>query len=305
MTDTAPQAAPSSGQAGAPKLHRYGIGDITVTTVPDGDRTFPFPDNFVLNAGREDVNAALAAAGMPKDKMTIVFNPVVIESGSRRILLDTGMGEAAGAAAGATNGLLMRNLAAAGIDPKSIDLVVISHFHGDHVNGLVRADGSLAFPNARITVPEKEWAFWMDDAEMARAPQGRMEELFQNNRRVFDPLKGKIETHAWDKEVAPGMTAVGTPGHTAGHTSYVLSSGGKSVFVQSDVTNHPALFVRNPGWHAFFDQDPAQAEQTRRRVYEMLVSEKMPVQGFHFPLPSLGRAERDGSGYRIVFGDAI
>ena len=304
MTDAA-QSGASSAATTSTDFPRYRVGSIEVTTVTDGGRTFPFPDNFVLNASRDEVNAALAAAGMPPNVMTIVFNPVVIETGAQRVLLDTGMGEAAGAAPDASNGLLMRNLRAAGIDPKTIDVVVISHFHGDHVNGLLAADGGLAFPNARITVPEKEWAFWMSDEEMGRAGKGRMEELFHNNRRVFGPMKERIETHAWDKEVAAGMTAVGTPGHTAGHTSYVLSSEGKSVFVQSDVTNHPALFAHNPGWHAFFDQDPAQAEQTRRRVYEMLVAEKMPVQGFHFPLPSLGRVEKDGHGYRIVYQQGV
>ncbi len=100
--------------------------------------------------------------------------------------------------------------------------------------------------------------------------------------------------------MAPGITAVATPGHTPGHTSYVIASGPSRVFVQSDVTNVPYLFARNPGWHAAFDQDGKMAEETRRKVYDMLVAEKMRVQGFHYPFPGLAHVEKDGNGYRVV-----
>jgi glyoxylase-like metal-dependent hydrolase (beta-lactamase superfamily II) len=141
----------------------------------------------------------------------------------------------------------------------------------------------------------------MDDGEMSRAGKGRMEDLFKNNRRIFEPIKNKVTRYEWDKEIAPGITAVSSVGHTPGHTSYVVASGSSKVYVQSDVTNHPALFVRHPGWHAFFDQDPAQAEATRRKIYDMLVAEKMLLQGFHYPFPSLAHIEKDGSGgYREV-----
>ena len=280
--------------------YRYKVGDIEIIAVADGFRTAPLADGFVLNASKDEVNAALEAAGLPKDQIMTIFTPVVIDTGRHKVLVDTGMGEAAGQQPNATFGFLKRNMSAAGIDPNSIDLVVISHFHGDHVNGLWGADGNLAFPNAQITVPAHEWAFWMDDGQMARAPKGRMEDLFKNNRRVFDPIRSKVAQHAWDTEVVPGVTAVGTPGHSIGHTSYLVSSGNDKVFVQSDVTNHPALFVRHPGWHAWFDQDPVQAEATRRRIYDMLVAEKMPVQAFHYPFPGRARVEKDGAAYREV-----
>jgi glyoxylase-like metal-dependent hydrolase (beta-lactamase superfamily II) len=102
------------------------------------------------------------------------------------------------------------------------------------------------------------------------------------------------------KDVAPGLQAVASFGHTPGHTSFILSSGSDEVFIQSDVTNLPALFVRNPDWHLMFDQDPAMAEATRRKVYDMLVADKMRVQGFHFPFPAHGYVEKDGTGYRLV-----
>ena len=116
------------------------------------------------------------------------------------MLFDTGNGQAASDQSKGERGTLNANLAAAGIDRSKIDVVVISHFHADHVNGLLMPDNSKAFPNAEIMVPENEWKFWMDDGEMSRASKGRMTELFANNRRVFDALKRQVTPYAWDKE---------------------------------------------------------------------------------------------------------
>jgi glyoxylase-like metal-dependent hydrolase (beta-lactamase superfamily II) len=229
------------------------------------------------------------------------YNPIVVNTGSRLVVIDTGTGEKSYGESKKAFGQFLTNLAAAGIDAKLVDSVIISHYHGDHVNGLLRADSSLAFPNAEILVPAEEHRFWMDDGEMSRAPKGRMEGLFKNNRRVFsgEVLK-RLRTYEWDKEVVPGITAIGTPGHSWGHTSHVIASGNSQVFVQADVTHVPFLFARNPGWHAFYDQDGAKAEATRRKIYDMLVAEKMLVQGFHYPFPALAHVEKSGSGYREV-----
>jgi glyoxylase-like metal-dependent hydrolase (beta-lactamase superfamily II) len=139
----------------------------------------------------------------------------------------------------------------------------------------------------------------MDDGEMSRAPAGRMEGQFKNIRRVLsgDILK-RVKTYDADKEIAPGITSVATPGHTPGHSSYVISSGGKTLFVQADVTNVPFLFARNPGWHLMFDQDPKMAEETRRKVYDMLATDKTMMQGFHYPFPAVAFIEKSGTGYR-------
>jgi glyoxylase-like metal-dependent hydrolase (beta-lactamase superfamily II) len=224
----------------------------------------------------------------------------VLKTGGKTVLFDTGNGEAQAAPSKGERGTLNANLAAAGIDRGKIDVVVISHFHADHVNGLLLPDNGGAFPNAEIKVPENEWKFWMDDGEMSRAPKGRMSELFANNRRVFDALRRKVTPYAWDREVVTGVTAVGTPGHSIGHTSFVISSGGKTVYVQSDVCNNVNVFAPHPDWHGFFDQDPPKAAATRRRVYDMLAADKLPVQGYHFPFPALARIEKAGDGYRVV-----
>ena len=172
--------------------------------------------------------------------------------------------------------------------------MIISHYHGDHINGLLKIDNSLAFPNAEILVPAPEHKYWMDDGEMSRASTPRIEGLFKNVRRVMrgEVLK-RLRTYEWGQEVIPGVTAVGTPGHSPGHTSHIVTSGASKVYVQADLTHAPFLFVRNPGWHPFFDHDPVQAEAIRRKVYDMLVAEKMLVQGFHYPFPCACTCRKD------------
>ena len=127
-----------------------------------------------------------------------------------------------------------------------------------------------------------------------------MQSLFEVNHQVFDPLADRVRTHAWDEEVVPGVTAIGTPGHSIGHTSYLVSSRGESVFLIQDVSNHPALSLEHPGWHLAFDQDPVAAESTRRRTLEWLARERLPVQGFHFPFPGHAMVEALGNAYRAV-----
>jgi glyoxylase-like metal-dependent hydrolase (beta-lactamase superfamily II) len=281
------------------EVHRYKVGDIAVTVLSDGFRVSS-PDGYIINAGKDEFLATLAAAGLPTDHMRNVFAPVLIETAGKRVLIDTGNGEAVFAQTNGERGRLPFNLAAAGFDRNAIDVVVISHFHSDHVNGLLMADNTPAYPNAEIMVPEPEWNFWMDDGEMGRAAKGRMTDLFHNNRRIFDRLSRKVTRYAWDRDVAPGVTAVATPGHSIGHTSFVVSSGSAHVFVQGDINNQSVVFSKHPEWHGGFDHDPVQASATRRRVYEMLVAEKMPVQAYHHPFPGLGQVERDGTGFRVV-----
>ena len=293
-------AAPPAGTQ-APGWYRYKVGSFEITVVTDGVNRFKLPDNIVANAKREEVNAALAAAHLQPDIFVTPYNPIVVNTGQKLVVVDTGLGEAGFNATKGANGQFLTNLAAAGIDAKAVDTVIISHYHGDHVNGLLKADNSLAFPNAEILVPAAEHTFWMDDGEMSRAPKGRMEDLFKNNRRVFTgEVMKRLRTYDEGKEVVSGITAVGTHGHSAGHNSHVVSSGSSTVYVQADVTHVPFLFARNPGWHAFYDQDPVMAEATRRKVYDMLVAEKMLLQGFHYPFPSLAYVEKSGSGYREI-----
>ena len=293
-------AAPPAGTQAA-GWYRYKVGSIEVTVATDGANKFKFADDHVTNKKRDEVNAALEAAYYEKDMMTTPYNPVVVNTGSKLVVIDTGTGEAAFARSKGVTGQFQSNLKAAGIDRDAVDTVIISHYHGDHINGLLKPDKSLAFPNAEILVPAAEHKFFMDDGEMSRAPKGRMETVFKNVREVMtgDALK-RVKTYEPGREVVTGITAVATHGHSWGHNSHVVASGSSKVFVQGDVTHVPFLFVRHPDWHAFYDQDPAMAEATRRKVYDMLVAEKMLVQGFHYPFPSLAHVEKSGTGYREI-----
>ena len=282
----------------SPGWYRYKVGDIEVNVITDGTSRFRFADTHVSNKTREDVNAGLAAANYPPDMMATPYNPVVINTGARLIAIDPGVGEAAFATSKGATGQFQSNLKAAGFDRDQIDIVLISHFHGDHINGILNADGKLAFPKAEVMVPAIEWAYFMDDGEMSRAPAGRMQDVFKNARRVFDAIGRKVTQYEAGKDVVAGIAAVATPGHTPGHNSHIVSSGSAKVYVQADVTHVPHLFARNPGWHAFYDQDGPLAEATRRKVYDMLATERMPVQGFHYPFPSLAHVERTPTGYR-------
>lgn len=280
-------------------FYRYKLGTFEVTVVTDGARVGPLADNFVKNAKKDDVNAALQAGFQKKDELTIPFNPNVINTGSKLVALDTGLGLAAFNQSKGTMGQYQSNLAASGIDAKAVDVVIISHFHGDHINGLLDAGNKPAFANAEIMVPAPEWAYWMDEGNMSRAPEG-LKGNFQNARRVFGALGNKVTPYADNKELVPGITSLFTPGHTPGHSSHVITSGGSSVLIQADVTNVPHLFVRNPGWHAVFDMDGPMAEATRRKLYDRLAADRMLMSGYHYPFPAMANIEKDGTGYRAV-----
>ena len=213
-------AAAPLATAQAPGWYRYNVGSYQITVATDGKRSFKLPDSFVLNAKKDQVNEALLAAHMEKDMMTIPYSPIVINTGSKLIVVDTGVGEANFERSKGVSGQFQSNLKAAGIDRDKVDTVLISHFHGDHINGLIKPDGSPAFPNAEILVPAVEWKYFMDDGEMSRQTTDRMKEVFAGTRTVFDALKRKVTQYDVGKEVAPGITAVATYGHTPGHMSY-------------------------------------------------------------------------------------
>ncbi|MCJ2066772.1 MBL fold metallo-hydrolase [Methylobacterium sp. J-088] len=288
---TAPLGGPQ-----APGYYRMRLGTYEVTIVNDGARSFPMPDRFVRNVPRDEALEAAQAAYMPPGQVTVPFNPTLINTGSKLILIDTGNGPVAGGPVGR----LTENLAAAGVRPEDVDLVLISHLHPDHTNGLKTAQGTLAFPNAEIRAASPDWAFWMSDTHMARAADAVTQAYFANTRKVLADLKDRVRTFAWNEEVAPGITALAAPGHTPGHTAFAVASGSDRLLIQSDVTNIPAFFLQHPDWHVMYDYDADQAQATRHRFYDMAAAEKSLVVGYHFPFPSLGHVERAGSGYRLV-----
>ena len=208
-TSSARAAAPPAGKQ-VPSYYRYKVGDYELTAILDGVRQVKLDVSPIRNAKLEDVQAVLAASYLPKDQVGYYFHPTLVNTGSKLVLIDTGNGP--GSIQTGT-GMTPANLAAAGVDPKSIDIVVISHFHGDHISGVRTADGALAYPNAEIMVPAKEWAYWTDEGNASRAPQGQ-QPTFQNTKRIFGPIADKVTKYEWGKEVAPGILAQDTNGHT-------------------------------------------------------------------------------------------
>ena len=298
-TSTTQAAAPSAG-AQAPGFYRYKVGAFEVNVVTDGANTFPLPDKFVQNHPKAEVEKALATVYQPTGTVTIPFTPIVINTGPKLIVVDTGWGPVMHDKTKGRIGQLPANLAAAGIDPKSVDTVIISHMHLDHVGGLRSADGGLAFPNAEVLVPAPDWAYWMNDTEMNKLPEGYTKSVYPGIRKVFAGLENKVTQYEWGKEIVPGITSVATPGHTPGHTSFVLASGSAKILVQSDVTNIPHLFLRHPTWQVMYDVDPLKAAETRKKFYDMAAADKFLIQGFHFPFPSAGHVEKADSEYRLV-----
>lgn len=287
----APAAAtvPFSGRQ-APGFYRFRLGEFEVTIINDGYNRRPNPgEGFVRNADRSAVEAALARAFLPTGHLDITYNIPVVNTGREVILFDAGTGGLLAATAGA----MWDNLAAAGISPEAVTKIVFTHFHGDHVSGLVTREGTARFANAELIVPEAEWAFWMGD----RAPQ-QPAAMAKSRFAPYPPER--IRRVASDAEVLPGVRGVPTPGHTPGHTSWLVTSADASLLVLGDVTNHPAINVRNPGWHIVFDMDPVAAEATRRRLFDRLAADRTLIAGYHWPFPGLGYVRKEGEGYEMV-----
>ena len=212
----AQEAAPS-----APRFHRMTVGSLPVAVVQDGVARLPdVTRSFVPGVPAEAVSAALAAAGTPGPGLDNPYNQTIVQTRAGLVLLDAGFGQ------GGPPGTGQRPAAmrAAGFDPAAVTMVVISHFHGDHVGGLLAPDGTPAFPNAAIKVPEAEWAFWNDAGEESRASEARRPG-FANARRRFAPYAEKVERFRPGAEVAPGITAVDTRGHSPGHVSFLIADG--------------------------------------------------------------------------------
>ena len=280
----------------APGFRRTKLGELEIVALADGIARRPLGEDFVRNAPLAEVQALLAAQGLPTGHVDIPFNAFLVVAGPRRILMDTGLGEHGGP----TTGKLLESLRAAGFGPQDIDTVLITHFHGDHINGLRDKAGAYVFPRAKVLVPAPEHAFWMDDARMAAAPEA-MKAAFQNARRTFAQMPaGMLERFEPGREVAPGVRSVAAFGHTPGHTLFEVTSAGRSFHYVGDLTNVPALFARNPDWAVSFDMDAEAARKVRRETLARIVAADAMIGGYHFPFPAFGRVAAAGEGYAFT-----
>ena len=289
------QNAPNLGTPALPSpgFRRMKVGDAEVIALMDGIARRPLGEEFVKNAPLAEVRSLLASQGLPTDYIDVPFTPFLVMVGGRKILLDTGLGEFGGP----TTGKLLDNLRAAGVQPADIDTVLISHNHGDHINGLRNKAGEMVFPRAKIMVPALEHAFWTDDTRMASAPAG-MKGAFENVRRTFATMPAEtLVPFAAGAEIAPGIQTVAAYGHTPGHTLFELTSSRQKFLYVADLTNVPALFARNPEWAVTFDMDAEAARKVRREVFQRVTTSNAMVGGFHFPFPAMGRMAASGAGY--------
>ncbi len=291
------QNAPNLGQPSVVQVgfRKQKIGDIEVIALNDGVVRRPLVEEFVRNAKLNEVQDLLKSQSLPTDYIDVPFTAFLLLVGNRKILLDSGNGEFGAP----TTGRLLANLNAAGMKAEDIDTLVISHYHGDHVNGVRKKDGTLTFPKAKIMVPTVEHAFWMDDARMNAAPDA-MKGAFNNVRRTFNGLNGdQLMQFEPGKEIAPGIISRAAHGHTPGHTLFVAESKGEKFAYLADLTNIPELFARNPDWAVQFDMNAEAARDVRRKTFEMVVNEKMMAGGYHFPFPAFGRIEKMGNGFNF------
>lgn len=272
-------AMASAGMLGSASagFNRFKLGGFEVTTLLAGSRAAEKPQEiFGLNATPEEFAAAAAANFIPVDKLQLVFSPTVVNTGKELVLFDTGLNPEGITAA----------LAAAGYTPDQVDVVVITHMHGDHIGGLA-GEGGATFANARIVTGAVEHNHWM----------GAANEGFDAKVR---PLNDKISFLDDAGSVAGGITAMAAFGHSPGHMGYVIESDGQRVVVTADTANHYVWSLGHPDWEVVFDMDKAAAAAARRKVFGMLAADRVPFIGYHMPFPSLGFVEAQGDGFRYV-----
>lgn len=281
---------PAFAQKAAEDVFKFNVGDIEVIQMYDGIWERAHDPGFVKNASLDDVKAALKAGGLSDAHVPIPFTVTAIRTKGKVVLFDSGTG----AQLAPTAGNITKNdvWKKADIDPAKVETIVISHFHPDHISGLMAKDTNAPiFPNAEILVPAAEYKHWTNPATTAGAAK-RIQAVF--------PTWKNIKPFEDDKEVAPGVKPINTNGHTPGHTSYLVGSGDRQLIVLGDVTNIPALFVKNPGWHAVFDSDAAMAETNRRKIFDRAIADKATITGYHYGMPGAGTISKDGNGYAFV-----
>jgi glyoxylase-like metal-dependent hydrolase (beta-lactamase superfamily II) len=282
-----------------PGFVRYKVGSAEVTALYDGIWEKPHDPAFVANASVDDVRNAMVKAGLPADFVSIPFTVIVVKNGGKTILCDSGTG----GQVQPTAGRLMTNMKAAGIDPTKIDTILISHFHPDHIFGLMEKDTNKpVYPNTEIIVSDAEYKFWTDPAVIDRLPEAR-KGLARRIQAVFPTWKNLRQVEG-EPEVAPGIRFVSSPGHTPGHRAFHLSSGSSQLMISNDTAYVPALVVVHPEWHGAYDQDVNLAEASRRKLLDRVVADKLMICGYHFPFPAAGHIQKDGAGYALTLNKA-
>jgi glyoxylase-like metal-dependent hydrolase (beta-lactamase superfamily II) len=292
--------SPFASDPPSPGFYRFELGDLTISVLGDGffhlsEITPPDLEPLEvisLNVSEEMRQEYFGSRLLGSDDQRLLLAPVLIESGDRRILVDTGW---AIPGSSPTAGRLNVTLEVMGVAAEDIDTIILTHGHPDHLGGLLEPDtGEPSFPNAEVIMSQGELEFWTGDeaAPLLEVP------ILRPIPDILDALRDRIRLVQAGAEAAGGIRTISSPGHTPGHMCLGLEAGGRQVLLTGDaIVNVHSAFER-PDWHNFFDIDPEEGGRTRRRLLDQAVADEMLILGYHFPFPGLGYALRDGDAYR-------
>jgi len=275
---------------------KYKVGDIEVTALYDGIWRKPHDPGFIRNASIDETKDALAKAGQITEFMPIPLTVVVLKMNGRTIMMDAGSGVGQWQA-NATH--LPANMKAAGIDYKAIDTILISHFHPDHVWGLMeKGTNKPVFENAELIVNATEYNWWTDPSRLAKLPEGRK----PAGKRIAENFSKWKNWKLVDDgtEVVPGIRLMAAPGHTPGHSVYHVDAGAEQFLVSADTMYVPALLAPHPEWQGAYDQDGPMAIATRHKIIDQVIADNVRICGSHFPFPGTGSFVKDGNAYAFT-----
>jgi glyoxylase-like metal-dependent hydrolase (beta-lactamase superfamily II) len=280
--------------APAPSFYRFKLGSFEATVVSDGPLALGPPSgNVFIGLSKEQMHQAFTDNFLPTDNVELEQNALVINTGDRVVLFDTGVGTAK--MLGPNTGRLLASLRAASIEPRDVDAIALTHAHPDHCWALMADDGMRNFPNAQIYMAQADLEFWTDEGKLADRAIGA---FVEGARKQLLPNRDRIKFVKDGEEFLPGIQAMATPGHTVGHTVYMITSQGKTICNAGDVAHHHVLSVENPRREFAYDTDGKQAVATRLRIFDMLASSRTPFIAYHFVWPGIGYVARHGDGYR-------
>jgi glyoxylase-like metal-dependent hydrolase (beta-lactamase superfamily II) len=284
--------APLSGNQ-TPFVYRVKVGDIEVTAVNDG--FFNAPVGNFTGADEQKTKELAAKQHIVLGRVPIPINAFVISTKDKLYLIDTGIGGKFAPALGN----LPHTLRAAGYDADQVDAVLLTHLHIDHAGGLLTKEGVPAFANAELIVPEEEAKYWLDPSFPAAAPE-RQRGMVPAAVNGMAGYKSRTTLFAKNAEVVKGIKSVPLPGHTPGHTGYVISDGADQLFIWADIVHSSFMQCANPNWGYNADVDRDMAIATRVATFKRVAAEKTFVAGMHLPFPGFGTLASEGPGYAFV-----